>query len=177
MGGFLLWNYFSYMNSPIEAPSSFIAHSIYGIIVAILGISLSYLLYVKKFVDPNTLYELFKPIHTLMKSQFYTEYIYHNIIAKGYLVISRLVYKAVDRIIIDGFVNGVAKVFMILVRFVWEFIDIRFIDIILHKIVIWTFSFGRKLKIIQSGYLNQYIFVILLGIVIILGLIIKGMRL
>ncbi|MFP3206508.1 MAG: NADH-quinone oxidoreductase subunit L, partial [Hydrogenobaculum sp.] len=109
--------------------------------------------------------------------QFYTEYIYHNIIAKGYLVISRLVYKAVDRIIIDGFVNGVAKVFMILVRFVWEFIDIRFIDIILHKIVIWTFSFGRKLKIIQSGYLNQYIFVILLGIVIILGLIIKGMRL
>ena len=177
MGGFLLWNYFSYMNSSIEPPSSLMAHSIYGIIVAILGISFSYLLYVKKIVDPNTLYELFKPIHTLVKSQFYTEYIYHNIIAKGYLAISRLIYKAVDRIIIDGFVNGVAKVFMILVRFVWEFIDIRFIDIILHKIVMWTFSFGRKLKIIQSGYLNQYIFVILLGIVIILGLIIKGMRL
>ena len=177
VGGFLLWSYFTYMNSPIEPPSSFIIHSIYGIIVAVVGISLSYLLYVKKIIDPNTLYELFKPIHSFVKSQFYTEYIYHNIFAKGYLAISRLVYKIVDRILIDGFVNGVAKLFMLLVRFVWEFIDIRFIDIIIHKLVIWTFSFGRKMRIIQSGYLNQYIFVVLIGIVVILGLIIKGMRL
>ncbi|GAB6078972.1 hypothetical protein JCM8795_16600 [Hydrogenobaculum acidophilum] len=70
-----------------------------------------------------------------------------------------------------------AKLFMLLVRFIWEFIDIRFIDIFIHKLVIWTFSFGRKMRIIQSGYLNQYIFVVLIGIVIILGLIIKGMRL
>jgi len=176
-GGFLLWSYFSYLNSDIESPMSFVLHSFYGILVAVIGISVSYALYVKKLIDPNTLYELFKPIHKLMKSQFYTEYLYHNIIAKGYLAVSKLIYKIVDRIMIDGFVNGLAKIFMVLVRFVWEFMDIRFIDIIIHKLVIWTFSFSRKLKVIQSGYLNQYIFVILLGIVIILGLIVKGMRL
>jgi len=145
MGGFLLWNYFSYMNSPIEAPSSFIAHSIYGIIVAIVGISLSYLLYVKKFVDPNTLYELFKPIHTLMKSQFYTEYIYHNIIAKGYLAISRLVYKAVDRIIIDGFVNGVASA---------------------------TSNYGKPISRLQNGKLNYYALYMLYGVVFVFLLLI-----
>ena len=175
--GFLLWNYYSYMHQSIEPPIEFFKNSIMGIIVAIIGIGLSYILYVKKLIDPKTLYEIFKPIHKLMKSQFYTEALYHNIIAKGYLKLSNLIYKLIDRILIDGFINLVARVFMYLVRILWEFIDIKFIDIFIHELVLWTFSFGRRLRIIQSGYLNQYVLFILIGIVIILGFVIRGMGL
>jgi NADH-quinone oxidoreductase subunit L len=62
--------------------------------------------FVKRVLDPEKLYQFLKPIHTTLKEQFFTERLYHKILAGGYMLYSRLLYATFERQFIDGIVNS-----------------------------------------------------------------------
>ncbi|MDW8295052.1 MAG: NADH-quinone oxidoreductase subunit L [Aquificaceae bacterium] len=73
--------------------------------VALSGIGVAYLAYVRGFVDPHRVYESLKPLHTTFREQFFTEKLYHNVLAGGYLFYSKILYMTAERQLIDGLVN------------------------------------------------------------------------
>ncbi|MCS7197005.1 MAG: NADH-quinone oxidoreductase subunit L, partial [Aquificaceae bacterium] len=73
--------------------------------VALSGIGVAYLAYVRGFVDPHRVYESLKPLHTTFREQFFTERLYHNVLAGGYLFYSKILYMTAERQLIDGLVN------------------------------------------------------------------------
>jgi len=100
-----------------------------SVIVGLLGIALAYAIFAKKFLDPEKTYESLKAIHTTFKEQFFTEKLYHGVLAAGYMSYSKVLYVVGERQFIDGIVNGIA----IIVQ-----------------------SIGQGLKFLQSGKLNWY---------------------
>ncbi|NPA41052.1 MAG: NADH-quinone oxidoreductase subunit L, partial [Aquificae bacterium] len=97
--------------------------------VAILGIVLAYGVFIKRFLDPEKTYESLKALHTTFKEQFFTEKLYHGILAAGYMSYSKVLYAVGERQFIDGIVNGLAFIVQ---------------------------SVGQGLKFLQNGKLNWY---------------------
>ncbi|MDW8066507.1 MAG: NADH-quinone oxidoreductase subunit L, partial [Aquificaceae bacterium] len=83
------------------------------------------------------------PLHTTFKEQFFTEKLYHRVLAGGYLFYSKILYMTAERQFIDGIVNGTYP----LVRGV-----------------------GSILKTLQTGKLNMYVFSISVGLMLLLTL-------
>ncbi|MDW8097846.1 MAG: NADH-quinone oxidoreductase subunit L, partial [Aquificaceae bacterium] len=50
-------------------------------------------------------YESLKPLHATFKEQFFTEKMYHRVLAGGYMLYSKIIYATVERQLIDGAVN------------------------------------------------------------------------
>ncbi len=73
--------------------------------VALAGIGVAYLVYVRGLIDPQKAYEALKPLHTTFKEQFFTERLYHRVLAGGYLFYSKILYMTSERQLIDGLVN------------------------------------------------------------------------
>ncbi|MCS6958410.1 MAG: NADH-quinone oxidoreductase subunit L, partial [Aquificaceae bacterium] len=46
-------------------------------LVALVGIGVAYVVYIKGVIDPQRAYESLKPLHTTFKEQFFTEKLYH----------------------------------------------------------------------------------------------------
>ncbi len=99
--------------------------------VGVLGIVMAYMVYVRGVIDVNKAYESMKVLHSTFKNQFYTEHLYHKVLAKGYLAYSKVLYSSGERQFIDGVVNGSAY----LVR-----------------------NVGSLFTFIQNGKLNWYMF-------------------
>ncbi|AAC07303.1 NADH dehydrogenase I chain L [Aquifex aeolicus VF5] len=108
--------------------------------VAIAGIWLPWPVYVKKVIDYNKAYESLKFIHTTFKEQFFTEKLYHNVVAGGYLTYSRSLYSTVERLFIDGIVNATYPIVELL---------------------------GSVLKFFQNGRLSWYVMGLATGLTII----------
>ncbi|NPB06024.1 MAG: hypothetical protein GXO03_00300 [Aquificae bacterium] len=138
-------------------------------LVALGGIWLAWAVYVKRLVDYEQLYQRFKPLHTLFKEQFFTEKLYHKVLARGYLELSRLLYRAVDREVIDGFINFLYEKFFVFVKALWKSLDIKVIDILIHEVVITAVRVGRSARQLQTGLLNHYVLFMVLGTVLVLG--------
>ncbi|RUM29770.1 MAG: NADH-quinone oxidoreductase subunit L [Aquifex sp.] len=138
--------------------------------VAVLGIWLAYAVYVKEVIDYRKAYGALKAIHTTFKEQFFTEKLYHNILAGGYMQASRYSFKFIDRGIIDGFINALYKNFFSFVRFLWKNLDIKIIDLIIHESVLTAFRVGKISRQLQTGLLNHYILFLTIGVVVILGI-------
>ncbi len=100
-----------------------------SVFVGILGIALAYGIFVKRFIDPERAYESLKAVHTTFREQFFTEKLYHGILAAGYMSYSKVLYLVGERQFIDGIVNGTAYVVQ---------------------------SVGQGLKFLQAGKLNWY---------------------
>ncbi|WP_459776193.1 NADH-quinone oxidoreductase subunit L [Aquifex pyrophilus] len=137
--------------------------------VAVGGIWLAWAVYVKEVIDYRRAYESLKFIHTTFKEQFFTEKLYHNVIGGGYLSVSRLTFKGVDRGLIDGFINLLYKNFFKFVKFLWKNLDIKIIDLLIHESVLSAFRIGRVSRQLQTGLLNHYIIFLTLGVVVMLG--------
>ena len=100
-----------------------------SVFVGVLGIALAYGVFVKRFLDPERTYEALKALHTTFKEQFFTEKLYHSILAAGYMSYSKVLYLVGERQFIDGIVNGTAYIVQ---------------------------SAGQGLRFLQAGKLNWY---------------------
>ncbi len=130
-----------------------IAHSFFGglfgalthpiplisLIVAILGIFLAYAMYGAKWISPDAVGKIFKPLYSLFSRKYFMDELYENIIVKGLLING--LFKALaffDSRVVDGTVNGVAR---------------------------GTAGAGKSMRYAQSGQLQSYVIAIALGIV------------
>ncbi|MCX8059839.1 MAG: NADH-quinone oxidoreductase subunit L, partial [Aquificaceae bacterium] len=137
---------------------------------------LAYLVYVKGLVDPSKAYESLKPLHATFKEQFFTERLYHKVIAKGYMELSRAFFVLGDRSLIDGLVNLLNFVYFRVVRFLWTRVDVGLVDLLVNHAAKVSYWAGKRVRNLQTGLINNYVSFLLLGVVSLLGIILYSTR-
>jgi NADH-quinone oxidoreductase subunit L len=125
-----------YMSALKEHKEMHLNIAISSVVIALLGIGLAYLVFVKRVLDPEKLYQSLKPVHTTFREQFFTERLYHKILAGGYMLYSKVLYATFERQFIDGIVNGSYAV---------------------------SSALGSLFKGLQQGRVNLYVLFLLLG--------------
>ncbi len=115
--------------------------------IAVAGISLAYRMYVKKPEMPGRLAERFHLIYKLLLNKYYVDEIYDVLFVKPTKIISIQLWKRVDALMIDGSVNGIAR------------------------LVGW---FGNIFRHLQTGYIRNYAFYIVAGCIFIIVLTVFG---
>jgi NADH-quinone oxidoreductase subunit L len=164
-----------YMTALKEHKEMHLDIAISSVVIALLGIGLAYLVFVKRSLDPEKLYQSLKPVHTTFREQCFTERLYHKGLAKGYIELSRGLFLVGDRFLIDGFINLLNFLYFRVVKFLWIKLDIYTVDLFVHGVAKFSFRFGRRASLIQTGLLNNYVAFLLFGLVVLLGIIIYFM--
>ena len=147
-----------------------------SVVVGLSGILLAYLVFVRGLIDPQKAYEALKPLHTTFKEQFFTEKLYHKVLAGGYMNLSKALFLAGDRVLIDGFINLLNFLYFKVVKFLWMKLDIMLVDLFVNGVARVSYWTGKQVRNIQTGLLNNYVSLLLLGVVLILGVILYSMR-
>ena len=111
-------------------------------VVALLGIFIAYIFYIRKPSAPHTLVQKFPWLYRLLYNKYYVDEMYNAVIVNPLLQGSDWVYKRFDIKVIDGTVNGAANTTGFLSK--------------------W---FGQ----LQTGWLKDYALIFLLGVIILLG--------
>lgn len=118
-------------------------YTLMAIAVGVMALSLyyAYTVYVKQKTVPFAEDKQLKPLHKLVYKKYMIDELYDFTITKPLNFISSGLHKVIDNQIIDGIVNGVGFV------------------------VNWTSS---QLRLVQTGNIGVYIFIMVISIVIIL---------
>jgi len=150
--------------------------AISSVVIALMGIGLAYVVFVKGLLDSEKLYESLKPIHTTFREQFFTEKLYHKVLAGGYMKISRGLFLAGDRFLIDGFINLLNFLYFRVVKFLWIKLDVFTVDLFVNGVAKLSFRSGKRASLLQTGLLNNYVAFLLIGLVVLIGIIIYSME-
>lgn len=150
--------------------------AVLSVAIGLTGIAIAYIVYIKGIINPEKAYEALKPLHTTFKEQFFTERLYHKVLAKGYMSLSRVLFLVGDRFIIDGFLNLLNFLYFKVVKFLWMKLDIMLVDLLINGVARLTYWTGKKVRNIQTGLLNNYVSFLLMGVILILGIILYSMR-
>ncbi len=118
-----------------------------SILLALAGIGLAYLMYIKESISPAKMADRFKGIYTLLYNKYYVDELVEAAIIRPLLAFSRWLWHVVDEGIIDGLVNLIGKMAVL---------------------------FGLIFRRIQTGYVQNYAAFIVLGVIIILAFYIFG---
>ena len=113
-----------------------------SVAVALCGIYIAYVFYLKSPRTPHRIVARFPAIYKLLYNKYYVDEIYNAAFVKPMVNGSRAVYDTFDLKVIDGTINGTAAA---------------------------TGFAGKALSFIQSGLVKDYALVILFGVVIFLG--------
>jgi len=106
--------------------------------LAISGIIVAWVFYIKKPELPDVIAGWFKPIHTLLMNKYYFDELYQFVFARGSRALGGLLWKIGDVKLIDGLaVNGSARV------------------------VGWISS---VIRYVQTGYVYHYAFAMIIGL-------------
>ena len=113
-----------------------------SVAVALCGIYIAYVFYLKSPRTPHRVVARFPAIYRLLSHKYYVDEIYNAAFVKPLVSGSQAVYDNFDLKVIDGTINGTAAA---------------------------AGFAGRALSVIQSGLVKDYALVILLGVVLFLG--------
>jgi NADH-quinone oxidoreductase subunit L len=113
-----------------------------SVAVALCGIYIAYIFYLKSPRTPHVLVSRFPKVYKLLYNKYYVDEIYNAIFVNSAITGSEVVYDNFDLKVIDGTINGTAAA---------------------------TGFTGQLLSFLQSGLVKDYALVLLLGVVIFLG--------
>ncbi len=113
------------------------------LLTALAGIFAAYLIYQKQVISYKWLGETFKPLYKLFYNRWYFDHIYYAIFVYGYYKFSAFMWKLGDRLIIDGIVDGSAKL---------------------------SLKTGGVLRLLQNGKIGAYVLQMSIGILIFLSI-------
>ena len=138
-----------------------------SILVAGLGILLSWLFYHRRRLSAESVATTFRPLYNLFWHKYYFDEFYDGVLVALTVWKARL-FAQFDGTIVDGIVNGVGKVTRdFLAVFVGVF-DNRVVDGIVNRIAEVTWAIGGRVRRIQTGAIQTYLFVVLAGIVLLI---------
>ncbi|MSP37567.1 MAG: NADH-quinone oxidoreductase subunit L [Deltaproteobacteria bacterium] len=133
-----------------------------SVAVASFGVLIAYLMYRKESLSPDTFVNLAGGApYRLFNGKWFFDEIYQTIFVNATLLLARFL-SAFDAYIVDGIVNGVASV----TRFVsWlnGLFDAYIIDGLVNAVANVSYWAGNKLRRLQTGNINGYLFVILIA--------------
>ena len=131
--------------------------------MAIVGIFLSAMLYYWKTLSPDLFASLGGGgLHNLIFNKYYIDELYQTTFIRFSLFLSWL-SSVFDRVVVDGIVNGTAKV-MSGVGSVVGMFDNGVIDGLVNLGANATFAMGNRLRRVQTGSINTYLYVIVGGV-------------
>ncbi len=109
--------------------------------MVVIGIGSAWVIYQKRWIDPDRVARSVKPLYKLSFNKFYIDEIYHFFIVKLILVMAKVSY-LFDMGVIDGIVNWCGKVVK---------------------------GGGESMAALQSGNVRDYLFFMTLGVAAVLG--------
>jgi NADH-quinone oxidoreductase subunit L len=115
--------------------------------VALSGIGLAYLIYVKKTIPAESIGKAFKPIYIFLYNKWYFDELYMATVINPTYWFMEVLFKF-DQLVIDGIVNGFGKVGAV------------------NGAGYISMFFGRHIRKIQTGQLQTYALVVFLGAVV-----------
>ena len=140
---------------------------ILAIAVAVGGIALAWYMYVKDTEAPNRLYERFTGAYRLLLGKYYIDEIYQTCIVEPTYKLMRGLW-TFDAKVVDGAVNGSSLITVVSSRFSGIF-DLRTVDGAVNGTASFIRFFSQVFKYLQSGMVQNYLFVMLLGIFVMLS--------
>ncbi len=138
-----------------------------SICVAGLGILLSWLFYHRRRFSAEGVATTFRPVYNLFWNKYYFDEFYDGVLVALTVWKSRLFAKF-DLSFIDGIVNGVGKITRDIFAAFIGFFDNRVVDGFVNRVAEVTWAAGGRIRKIQTGAIQTYLFVVLGGIVLII---------
>ena len=140
---------------------------ILAIAVAVGGIALAWYMYVKDTEAPRRLYRSMPGIYYLLLGKYYIDEIYQTCIVEPTYKLMRGLW-TFDAKVVDGAVNGSSLITVVSSRFSGIF-DLRTVDGAVNGTASFIRFFSQVFKYLQSGMVQNYLFVMLLGIFVMLS--------
>jgi NADH-quinone oxidoreductase subunit L len=113
-----------------------------SVLIAIIGISIAFVLYVKDTSIPAKFTSAFPALHRAVFNKWYIDELYDFLFVNPCKAFGNFLWKGFDVVVIDGIVDGTAYVVK---------------------------GFSGALRHVQSGYVHNYAFSMVLGVVVILA--------
>ncbi len=136
-----------------------------SVAVALAGFFVAYLMYFRKTLAPERISSLGAGLfYRLSYNKYYIDEIYQAIFVNGTLLLASF-WSAFDKYIVDGIVNGAAS----LTRFVsWlnGLFDNYIIDGMVNAVANIVFWAGNRIRRVQTGNINSYLYGILFAMVV-----------
>lgn len=134
-----------------------------ALLIAVLGVLVSWLFYARKAVDPAAIRTQFAGLHGFLAEKWQFDNLYDTMFVHPVHVVGRWA-QAFDRVAIDGFLHGLSKGTVWVCRLDRLF-DEAVIDRFVNVLGDATFAVGRSFRRIQTGQLRQYVMFIAAGVV------------
>ncbi|MXV73269.1 NADH-quinone oxidoreductase subunit L [Candidatus Poribacteria bacterium] len=138
-----------------------------SIIVAGLGIFLSWLFYHRRTLSAESVATTCRPLYNLFWHKYYFDEFYDGVLVALTVWKARL-FAQFDGSVVDGIVNGVGFVTRDLLAAFTGAFDNRVVDGIVNRVAQVTWAVGGRIRRIQTGAIQTYLFVVLAGIVLII---------
>jgi NADH-quinone oxidoreductase subunit L len=126
--------------SPGEAPHAPGWLTALSIGLALAGIALAWIVYQRRAVSPAALAAAFGPLHRAAERKYWLDDFYAGLYRSMVLALSRLI-GLVDRYLVDGLVNVASA---------------------------WTLRWGDRLRMIQTGQAQDYLYGVAFGLLIVI---------
>ena len=140
---------------------------ILSIIVAGSGILLSWLFYNKRRLSAEAVSTTFRPVYNLFWNKYYFDEFYDGVLVALTVWKSRL-FARFDGSVVDGIVNGVGTVTRDVFAAFTGFFDNSVVDGVVNRIAEITWALGGRIRRLQTGAIQTYLFVVIGGIVLII---------
>ncbi|KPJ61717.1 MAG: hypothetical protein AMJ46_00775 [Latescibacteria bacterium DG_63] len=133
-----------------------------SVLVAGAGILLAYVTYMKGWIAKDAFSKRFRPLYTLLFNKYYVDEIYLAFIVRPLVSLTKALY-AFDLAVIDGAVNGSARMTIVWSR-AKRWVDVYIVDGAVNGVAFLTQLAGSVVRRTQSGYVQQYALMILVGL-------------
>lgn len=135
--------------------------------IGFLGIGLAYLFYIlNNKILPSELRAKFALLYKLLYNKYYFDEIYEFLFIKPCARLAQLSFKF-DLGVIDGAVNGVAKVTVIISE-IKSWIDLYIVDGAVNGIAKVVGLLSSAFRRVQTGFVQSYLLIAFLGLIIII---------
>ncbi len=131
---------------------------------ALGGIALATVMYLFGTLSPSEVRRQFEPIYQLLWNKWWFDELYDFVFVRPTRLVARFV-AAVDRTVIDGFIDGSARVTRWFAA-TWDRIaDRAVVDGLVNLTARCLYSLGLWFRVFQTGTLRQYVMFIVIGAV------------
>jgi NADH-quinone oxidoreductase subunit L len=130
-----------------------------SVAVAGFGILIAYLTYYRRTIDPAAVASIAGGVpYRVLYNKYYVDEVYDAVFIRGTLLLASIL-AWFDRTIIDGIVNGSAYVTRGVSWFNGLF-DNKVVDWLVNVLANRTYDLGNRLRHVQTGNINAYLYVI-----------------
>ena len=140
-----------------------------SIIVAGLGILISWLIYGRQSIDEDPVEKALGPFHAVLWNKYYVDELYNGVVVKRVTLGLANVFGKIDINVVDGIVNAVAWITRVLIAGVVGLFDMIVIDGIVVTVVGKGIrSIGNQVRRIQTGTVQNYLAFVLGGVILLI---------